>query len=150
MNVETKTVEERFWPMVDKRGPNEHWMWKGGANPAGYGTIFVKGSTRAAHRISWTIANGTPPKGWSIIHTCDQRLCVNPAHLLLTDDLTMKFNGQRHTHCPKGHPLTDANTVGNGKGKRTCKTCRYEHAKRRYQWRKAQALALGRAESPMY
>ena len=92
-------IQDRFWQRVDKNGPNGCWNWTGAVNKTGggYGVIggslngkryVPKGANMATHRVSWIIANGDIPEldeyhGSVILHTCDNPLCVNPAHLVL-------------------------------------------------------------------
>jgi hypothetical protein len=77
------SLEERFWRYVDKRGPDECWLWTASrVAPLGYGQIQTggKGSPRTgAHRVSFKLANGFDPP--IVMHTCDNPPCVNPAHL---------------------------------------------------------------------
>jgi hypothetical protein len=69
-----------FWSKVDKSG--DCWLWIGGKQSDGYGSFRdSKTSTTTAHIFAWREANGAPPAGLELDHTCRNRACVNPAHL---------------------------------------------------------------------
>jgi hypothetical protein len=151
-----KPIPERFWPKVDKRGPDECWPWKSCRRPNGYGSISVPGgATLSAHRLSWELANGRPvPEGLVVMHACDNPGCVNPAHLSVgtfsdnARDSAAKGRcaGQRVTHCPKGHEYTPENTLHRTRG-RACRACHCEQERLRRAANKAKELiALRDAE----
>lgn len=74
-------IEIRFWEKVDKRGPDDCWLWTGSADRDGYGRQRVGNRPRLAHRVSYALEHGDIPKGLLILHRCDTPACVNPAHL---------------------------------------------------------------------
>ena len=85
-------IVSRFWSYVDRRGPNECWLWTGcrmAPLPCGmqygYFGAYDEGRTISIrpHRFSYFLANGEIPDDKVVMHTCDVPLCVNPNHLRL-------------------------------------------------------------------
>jgi hypothetical protein len=87
---------ERFWNLVEKRGDDECWLYKGFRDKDGYGMFSIPSITRTvktgphkghnkwvtvrSNRVAFKIANDAIDSRM-VLHSCDNPPCCNPFHL---------------------------------------------------------------------
>jgi hypothetical protein len=128
-------IEAAFWARVNRRGPDECWLWTGSKGYASrdgehYGIFARHNVNICAHRYSYILAHGSIPPELQIDHLCRTARCVNPSHLeaVTTRENTLRGYGPtalnaRKRLCKRGHPLR---TERRG---RRCLVCQAEYQK---------------------
>lgn len=139
-------LTERFWSKVDRSaGPDACWLWLGAKHPAGYGQAWDPSShrRRGAHRMAYEGVIGPIPEGLELDHLCRVPACVNPGHLEPVTHAENMARGRHFdvgavqravTHCPKGHPYSEANTY-RYRGTRECRACVRDRKREAYRAR---------------
>lgn len=91
------TAEDRYWAKVNKSGglpdftdplvrvteaDGECWLWTGAMQGNDYGSFWLLGHLRNAHRVSLTWADGSAlDRPEQADHLCRRSSCVRPTHL---------------------------------------------------------------------
>jgi len=63
--------------------PHDCWLWTAGLTTKGFGKYSDKGKTHVAHKYLYESLYGTVSPNLRLVHSCGNRSCVNPDHLVV-------------------------------------------------------------------
>lgn len=111
-------------------------VWTGNCLPRGYPVMGRGGHGNGnmyAHRAAYELKHGPIPPHTDVHHTCENKHCINPAHMVLVARDQHKKLYHNLPHCPRGHEFTADNTYfRSDNGARTCKQCRADYMRKYY------------------
>jgi Zinc-binding loop region of homing endonuclease len=75
-------LPKRFWDKVQPEPNTGCWLWTGSANQNGRPQFWGDGTNHRPYKIATELERGPCPDGKECSHLCDQKLCVNPDHVI--------------------------------------------------------------------
>lgn len=94
-------LPERFWTKI-KTEVGGCWEWTSSRSAKGYGTFFLDGRARFAHRLMYQFYyKQDVSRDAMILHSCDRPWCVNPRHLSVgnqTENMRQRNERKRQAH----------------------------------------------------
>lgn len=114
------------------------WIWLRHCDMKGYGRIRWNRKYPQVHRLVYELLKGPVPPGKQLHHTCKNKRCCSPFHLLLVTprehlELEPRSHLAERTHCKHGHLFDESNTRFRTVGRvkiRYCRACGRENMQR--------------------
>lgn len=91
------------------------WNWTGTLAKVGYPVLNVNGTLVYGHRIAYFLKDRNFDQSMCVLHSCDNRKCVNPSHLFLgtrQDNMQDKVSKNRQSFGEMNtHTLTEQDII---------------------------------------
>ncbi len=97
-------IREKLLGHSTRKGDCLEWQKYIPENGYHYGMLYYHKTKKyhAVHRLSYMVFKGDIPSGMCVLHSCDNRFCIEPKHLRIG---TKKDNNQDMLKRKRGNPL---------------------------------------------
>jgi hypothetical protein len=75
-------LPKRFWDKVQPEPNTGCWLWAAADDGRGRPFFRIDGVTTRAYKLTTELEHGPCPAGKECSHLCDQKICVNPDHII--------------------------------------------------------------------
>lgn len=141
MSIHTWLQNKKFMAVLKESSFKENGCIEYRSHCKSRPVLYDRGKSTSASRMCWEIVNGEIENNLFVLHSCDNKYCINVDHLRLgtqqdnINDMWERdrvrfpnvYHQSKKTHCPKGHEYSGDNLgYGYRRGKfsnRYCKTC---------------------------
>ena len=136
----TIPIEQRFHTKYRIDPESGCWIWTASLRANGYAQFrYSRAKNGYGHRFAYEHFVGPITEGSELDHLCNNKACVNPAHLQAVSHVVNierrgppRSANAAKTHCKRGHPLSGANLYVFPNGSRSCRICRRDYAREYY------------------
>lgn len=174
--MKNQPVLERFFDKVVINENTGCWNFTSSIGKSNCGRFYYNYKCRDAYKIGYLLLGGVIGDKEELHHVCENRLCVNPEHLMPLSRVVhltefspnhISYKNKRKTHCPSGHPYTEDNLVKGDIYGRHCLACAKKRVREfsankrkilresgitkdnRLKWNQAQILEMQTSKEPI-
>lgn len=107
MTGRPRNSPEKVWDRIEVRGEDECWPWLG-STKNGYGRFWFDWADQYAHRFVCELVKGPVPTELDVMHSCNNKLCCNPKHLMPGTAAQNTQDAYRDGLAPSGEQSTSS------------------------------------------
>jgi hypothetical protein len=97
-------LPKRFWDKVQPEPNTGCWLWTGADDGNGRAVVGWNGRPVRAYVLTTELEHGPRPDGKECSHLCDNKICVNPQHVVYETHQENKARRTGKAQRNRNHP----------------------------------------------